>query len=153
MAAGLAPEREEDEEQHDINITPFIDVMLVLLIIFMVAAPLSTVDIPVDLPVSTAKPQARPEKPLFVTIKADLSLAVGETPVAAAYLTRALDEITLTSRDTRVFLRGDKAVPYGEILRLMDRLREAGYTKVGLVGLEAGSAPPLAPAAAGAGEP
>src|SRR5579871_4565561 len=78
-------------EAHEINVTPFIDVILVLLIIFMVAAPLSTVDLPVDLPSSTATPQKRPDKPTYVTIKPDLSLAIGETPVKRADLVRTLD--------------------------------------------------------------
>ena len=72
---------DEDEfsEAHEINVTPFIDVMLVLLIIFMVAAPLSTVDLPVDLPSSTATPQKKPDKPIYVTIQADLAVAIGDT--------------------------------------------------------------------------
>ena len=73
MASRLENDEEESTELHEINVTPFIDVMLVLLIIFMVAAPLSTVDIGVDLPVSTAKPQPRPDKPIFLTIKASAS--------------------------------------------------------------------------------
>jgi biopolymer transport protein ExbD len=151
---GFTPESGEvDDEQHEINVTPFIDVMLVLLIIFMVAAPLSTVDVPVNLPVSTAKPQPRPDKPLYVTMKADLSLSVGEMPITMADLTRALNDTSQGNRDTRVFLRGDKAVPYGEILSLMDRLREAGYTKVGLVALESGAVAPSATAASGLPQP
>jgi biopolymer transport protein ExbD len=68
---------------HEINVTPFIDVMLVLLIIFMVAAPLATVDIAVNLPASTAEPQSRPEQPLYLTVKSDLTLALGETPASS----------------------------------------------------------------------
>src|SRR5262245_2208170 len=84
---------DEDEfgETHEINVTPFIDVILVLLIIFMVAAPLSTVDLPVDLPTSTAVPQKRPDKPTYVSIKADLAVAIGETPVKRADLVATLD--------------------------------------------------------------
>ena len=78
-------------EVHEINVTPFIDVMLVLLIIFMVAAPLATVDIPVNLPASTAEPQPRPDKPLFLTVKADLTLALGDDPVQRELLRSALD--------------------------------------------------------------
>ena len=123
-------------ETHEINVTPFIDVMLVLLIIFMVAAPLSTVDVPVDLPVSQAAPAKKPDKPIYVTIKSDLSLAVGNDPVLWTGLGPALDAQTANDRNKRLFLRADKAVPYGELMRLMDALRAAGYVKVALVGLE-----------------
>jgi biopolymer transport protein ExbD len=78
------PLEDDFPEVHDINVTPFIDVMLVLLIIFMVAAPLSTVDLPVDLPSSTAVPQKKPDKPLYVTIAADLAVAVGEIPISGS---------------------------------------------------------------------
>src|SRR5512133_2397212 len=78
-------------EAHEINVTPFIDVMLVLLIIFMVAAPLATVDLPVDLPSSTATPQKKPDKPVYITVKSDLSVAVGETPVKRRDLARTLE--------------------------------------------------------------
>ena len=94
MGASLGEIDDDDDdfgESHDINVTPFIDVMLVLLIIFMVAAPLSTVDLPVDLPTSTAMPQKKPDKPTYVTIKADLAVAIGETPVKRVDLVRSLD--------------------------------------------------------------
>ena len=84
MAARLDNGDDDGAELHEINVTPFIDVMLVLLIIFMVAAPLSTVDIAVDLPVSTATPQPRPDKPLFLTIKADLTVVLGNDPIPSA---------------------------------------------------------------------
>ena len=110
--------------------------MLVLLIIFMVAAPLSTVDIAVDLPVSTAKPQPRPDKPLFLTIKADLSLALGNDPIPAGQLARPSMRRRKWTASKRIFLRADKTVPYGELMRVMNLLRAAGYLKVALVGLE-----------------
>jgi biopolymer transport protein ExbD len=142
--AGQVQDGDDDpddlDENSEINITPFIDVMLVLLIIFMVAAPLSTVDVLVDLPVATAKPQPRPQKPIFVTMKADLSIAVGETGIDRRQLISALDVTTKGDRDARLFLRADKTVDYGEVLGLLDRLREAGYLKVGLVALESGPA-------------
>jgi biopolymer transport protein ExbD len=126
---------------HEINVTPFIDVMLVLLIIFMVAAPLATVDISVNLPTSTAQPQPRPPAPQFLTLKADLSLTLGDQGVARAALGPALDAATNGDRDSRIFLRADKAVPYGEVMEVMNLLRAAGYLKVALVGLDKGSAP------------
>src|SRR6476619_2693051 len=123
-------------EVHEINVTPFIDVMLVLLIIFMVAAPLATVDIQVNLPASTAEPQPRPEKPLYLTVKADLALALGDDPVERGALAATLDTLTRGEKDTRIFLRADKTVPYGELIEVMNLLRGAGYLKVALVGLE-----------------
>jgi TonB system transport protein ExbD (group 1) len=123
-------------EAHEINVTPFIDVMLVLLIIFMVAAPLATVDIGVDLPASTAAQQPRPDKPVFVTVKPDLSLAVGEDIVARDALASTLDGVTQSNKDERIFLRADKAVSYGELMTVMNLLRDAGYLKIALVGLD-----------------
>ena len=123
-------------EVHDINVTPFIDVMLVLLIIFMVAAPLATVDVPVDLPASTVQPQQRPPKPVYLTVKADLSLAIGDDPITSGSLAAALDEASGDDKDERIFLRADRAVPYGAVMQVMNDLRAAGYLKVALVGLE-----------------
>jgi biopolymer transport protein ExbD len=123
-------------EVHEINVTPFIDVMLVLLIIFMVAAPLATVDIQVNLPASTADPQPRPDKPLYVTLRSDLSVSVGNEPVTRDLLRSALEAETKGDKDARIFLRADKAVPYGEMMEIMNLLRGAGYRKVALVGLE-----------------
>ncbi len=123
-------------EVHDINVTPFIDVMLVLLIIFMVAAPLSTVDLPVDLPTATAVPQKKPDKPLYVTIQADLALAVGETLVKRVDLVRSLDATGDQGKDRRIFLRADRGVPYGELMDVLETLRSGGYLKIALVALE-----------------
>jgi biopolymer transport protein ExbD len=123
-------------EAHEINVTPFIDVILVLLIIFMVAAPLSTVDLPVDLPTSTATPQKKPDKPTYVTIKPDLALAIGETPVKRADLVRTLDATADGGKDRFVFLRADRAVPYGELMDVLEILRAGGYAKIKLVALE-----------------
>ena len=129
-------------EAHEINVTPFIDVMLVLLIIFMVAAPLATVDLGVDLPSSTAQPQPRPEQPVFVSLRSDLSLAVGEQIVAREEVAGALDGATKGNKDERLFLRADKTVSYGELMAAMNLLRDAGYLKVALVGLEGSGAMP-----------
>lgn len=154
MAGGLLPTGGDDpSEMSEINVTPFIDVMLVLLIIFMVAAPLSTVDAPVDLPVSTAKPEPRPDKPVFVTMKADFSVLVGEATVAPEDFELMMGRATKYDYAQRIFVRADKSVPYGEVTRVMNMLRAAGYLKIALVGAEgstvpAGPAPIAAPAAA-----
>jgi biopolymer transport protein ExbD len=140
MGSSLADTDLDDDgdfaETHEINVTPFIDVILVLLIIFMVAAPLSTVDLPIDLPSSTAAPQKKPDKPTYVSIKPDLGLAVGETAVKRTELVRALDAMADSSKDRFVFLRADRAVPYGEMMDVLEILRAGGYTKIKLVALE-----------------
>jgi biopolymer transport protein ExbD len=123
-------------ESHEINVTPFIDVILVLLIIFMVAAPLSTVDLPIDLPTSSATPQKKPDKPTYVSIKPDLTLAIGEDLVKRTDLIHSLDALADMNRDRYVFLRADRSVPYGELMGVMEILRAGGYSKIKLVALE-----------------
>jgi len=140
-------------EAHEINVTPFIDVMLVLLIIFMVAAPLSTVDLPVDLPTSSATPLKKPDKPTYVSIKSDLTLAIENDPVKRVNLVASLDRLADMSKDKYVFLRADREVPYGELMGVMELLRSGGYTKVKLVALEAVPKPAAAAPAAGAAKP
>lgn len=124
------------QENHEINVTPFIDVMLVLLIIFMVAAPLATVDVKIDLPASTAKPAPRPDKPIYLSIKEDNSLFLDNEQVDPALLGSVLDKRTAGDKDKTIFVRGDKGVDYGDLMQVMDNLRGAGYLKIGLVGLE-----------------
>src|ERR1700709_687626 len=108
MAVSLAGSDHDDDddfgETHEINVTPFIDAILVLLIIFMVAAPLSTVALPIDLPSSTATPQKKPDKPTYVSIKADLAVAIGETQVKRVDLVRALDAMPDANKDRFFFL-------------------------------------------------
>jgi biopolymer transport protein ExbD len=136
VAVRLDHGEDDLQEVHDINVTPFIDVMLVLLIIFMVAAPLATVDVPVELPSTTVTPQPRPDKPVFLTIKSDLSLAIGDDAVSEGGLGSALDAATGSNKDQRIFLRADRSVSYGNVMNVMNDLRGAGYLKIALVGLE-----------------
>ena len=129
-------------ELHEINVTPFIDVMLVLLIIFMIAAPLATVDIGVDLPAANAEASPKPDKPLTLTLKSDQSVLVDGKTIARPQLAAALDQATGADKKQRVFLRADKRVPYGDLMNLMNALRDAGYLHVALVGLEADKVKP-----------
>ena len=136
MSVRLDHGKDELDEVHEINVTPFIDVMLVLLIIFMVAAPLATVDIAVDLPSSTSPEQPRPDKPVFLTVKPDLTLTIGNETIARDALGTSLEAAANGNKDARIFLRADKVVPYGDVMEVMNLLRAAGFLKVALVGLE-----------------
>jgi biopolymer transport protein ExbD len=138
MGMSLSEGADDDDdfaESHEINVTPFIDVILVLLIIFMVAAPLSTVDLPIDLPSSTATPQKKPDKPTYVSIKADLAVAIGENMVKRVDLVRSLDAMPDLATNKLVFLRADRAVPYGDMMDVLELLNAGGY-KIKLVTLE-----------------
>ena len=139
MAIRLSDNADDLPVNHEINVTPFIDVMLVLLIIFMVAAPLATVDVKVDLPVSNAQPAPKPDKPVFLSIRADGQMLVGEKPVTAADLGAAIAQATGGDREQRVFLRADKTITYDTIMAAMNGLRAAGYVHVALVGAEGGA--------------
>jgi biopolymer transport protein ExbD len=152
MGASIADNELDDDadfaETHEINVTPFIDVILVLLIIFMVAAPLSTVDLPIDLPSSTAIPQKKPDKPTYVSIKSDLAVAIGENLVKRVDLVRSLDTMANADKERPIFLRADRAVPYGELMDVLEILRAGGYAKIKLVALEGvleAGLPPSAP--------
>ena len=146
IAEGGLDDDEEFAEAHEINVTPFIDVMLVLLIIFMVAAPLSTVDLPIDLPSSTAQPQKKPDKPTYVSVKPDLTLWIGEKPVKRADLIAALDAASDTNPERLVFLRADRAVTYGDLMDVLELLRRGNYRMklVTLEGVPEGATPPPA---------
>jgi biopolymer transport protein ExbD len=152
MGASIADTELDDDadfaETHEINVTPFIDVILVLLIIFMVAAPLSTVDLPIDLPSSTATPQKKPDKPVYVSIKPDLTLAIGEKPVRRAELVGALNAAADTNPERLVFVRADRGVAYGDLMDVLELLRQGNY-RMKLVALEgAAEAATPAPSAA-----
>ena len=151
MGASIADSDLDDDseysESHEINVTPFIDVILVLLIIFMVAAPLSTVDLPIDLPTSTATPQKKPDKPTYVSIKPDLAVAIGETLVKRVDLVRSLDAMADANKERFIFLRADRAVPYGELMDVLELLRAGGYSRIKLVALEGVPGSAVAPAA------
>lgn len=142
MAISPSTQRDDDDDgaMAEINVTPFIDVMLVLLIVFMVAAPLSTVDVPLNLPTSSAEATQRPEDPVWLSLAPDLTLTLGNQPLARADLQAALDVQSKGKRDVQVFLRADRVVPYGDLMVVLDQLRSAGYLKVALVGLQGGDA-------------
>ncbi len=120
----------------EINVTPFVDVMLVLLIVFMVAAPLMTVGVPIDLPKTQAKQMEGDSKPITVSIKADGKIFLQDAEVDADTLIAKLQAIAKDGLDERVFVRGDKSADYGTIMRVMGRLNSAGYKRIGLVTLE-----------------
>lgn len=129
---------QELQDNHEINVTPFIDVMLVLLIIFMVAAPLATVSVPVDLPSSKAQPQPVTQVPLYLTLQANRILTLGEDQVVTyEKLGQALHEHFGDDRDQRIYLRADQQIVYGDVIEVMGLISAAGYQKVALVGLEA----------------
>lgn len=136
MAIHFSDQSDDLPVNHEINVTPFIDVMLVLLIIFMVAAPLATVDVKVDLPVSTATPAPKPDKPVFLSIQADGRMLLGEREETQASLGQALVTATGADRDQRIFLRADKAITYDTIMQAMNARRASGYLHVALVGAE-----------------
>ncbi|MFG1173356.1 TonB system transport protein ExbD [Erwiniaceae bacterium CAU 1747] len=139
MAMRLNEDLESNGEMHEINVTPFIDVMLVLLIIFMVAAPLATVDVRVNLPASTSAPQPRPEKPVYLSIKADNQLFIGNDAVTPETLVDTLVKQTEGNKETTIFFQADKSVNYETLMGVMDKLRQAGYLKIGLMGMETAS--------------
>lgn len=130
---------EQDTEFSEINVTPFIDVMLVLLIIFMVTVPLTTVTVPLDLPVAQEKPTPPTDKPLVLSLDKEKQLFLGDEPISDEQLITALNSKTGSNFDTVVFFQVDKAVNYDSLLQVINRLRQGGYLKIGLVGLEEGN--------------
>ena len=133
MSIKLGSDSDEMDEISEINITPFIDVMLVLLIIFMIAAPLATVTVPLDLPVSTAQAQPDPQEPIFLSLQGDLKLSLGDRAIDRTMLSGELDRASKGDKQARILLRADRSVAYGDLMGVMDDMRKAGYLKVGLV--------------------
>ena len=136
MSIRLSDNSDDLPVNHEINVTPFIDVMLVLLIIFMVAAPLATVDVKVDLPAANAAAAPKPDKPVFLSIQADGKILVDESIVTLAELGAAIGVATKADKEQRIYLRADKTITYDTIMGAMNKLRSAGYLHVALVGAE-----------------
>ncbi|WP_435641701.1 protein TolR [Micavibrio aeruginosavorus] len=118
----------------DINVTPFVDVMLVLLIVFMVTAPLLTAGVPVDLPKSEAKQIAEEDnKPLEISVMKDGKIFIGETEVERDRLIPLLSSMTNNDPDRRIFIRGDQGLPYGDVMDVIGSVNKAGFRKVALI--------------------
>jgi len=125
------------EMNHDINVTPFVDVMLVLLIIFMVAAPLASVSVKVDLPPANAKPHANPDKLVYISIKANGDYYIMDDKTDLSELPDALRlAVGPGAANSRIFIRGDSEVEYGKFLDLMNTMQDNGFYSVALVGLD-----------------
>jgi biopolymer transport protein TolR len=117
----------------EINVTPFVDVMLVLLVIFMVTAPLLTVGVPVDLPKADAAAISKPSEPLVVTVTAEGKVYLQETEMTDSALIDKLKALAANKDEQRIYVRGDKAVPYGRVMEVMSQLAGAGFNKVALI--------------------
>lgn len=121
---------------NEINMTPFIDVMLVLLIIFMVAAPLMTVGVPIDLPESRAAVMEGQTKPITISVDAGGKVFVQDAEVPVDQVVERVTTLSKAGADERIFIRGDRTADYGTVMRVMGRLNQAGFKKIGLVTLE-----------------
>ncbi len=129
----------------EINVTPLVDVMLVLLVVFMVAAPLLTVGVPVDLPQTQAPPITEPKEPLVITINNEGHIFIQETDIPTEALVPRLEAITGSNPDALLYVRGDKAINYGRVLEVMSLVSTAGFHKVSLIA-ESPKGAPVAPA-------
>jgi biopolymer transport protein TolR len=125
----------------EINVTPLVDVMLVLLIVFMVAAPLMTVGVPIELPKTEAKPMNQQTEPLTISVQADGKVFVQETEIPLAELSAKLQALAKNGNQEQLMVRADTAVPYGAVMEVMGVLNSAGYTKIGLVTFPKDKAP------------
>ncbi len=130
-------ENNSDRLMADINVTPFVDVMLVLLIIFMVTAPMMIQGVNVSLPETTAAPLISDEERLLVTIDTDSRIYVNDYPVTADFLKDKLENILMGRSERDVYLRADKAIPYGTVVYVMSQIKKAGVDKLGLVTIPA----------------
>ncbi len=117
----------------EINVTPFVDVMLVLLIVFMVTAPLLTVGVPVDLPKTEAKTISDPEEPLVISVNAAGEIYLQDSQIEIENLVPRLVAITENKPDTRIFVRGDQSISYGQIMEVMGTVNFAGFKRVALI--------------------
>ncbi|MBR0681464.1 ExbD/TolR family protein [Roseomonas eburnea] len=136
MAFSMGGDSGEDDDaapMSEINVTPFVDVMLVLLIIFMVAAPMMTSGVPVDLPRSAAPRVSNPSPPVVLTVTRDGAVHIGEERVAEPALAARLATMKAANPEIAVHVRGDRSVPYGEVLRIMGRVTAAGIPRVSLI--------------------
>ena len=142
--------RRKAQPMSEINVTPMVDVMLVLLVIFMVTAPLLTVGVPVDLPQTAAPPINEPKEPTVITVNKDGAVFIQETTIPLDSLVSRLQAITGSNPDAVLYVRGDKDVPYGKVLEVMSLISNAGFHKVSLVAEtpKGGQAPPPVPAPA-----
>ncbi|WP_306029087.1 protein TolR [Stappia sp. MMSF_3263] len=134
--SGRRRRRRRQQPMSEINVTPFVDVMLVLLIIFMVAAPLLTVGVPLDLPETQAKPLEGATEPITISVSADGRIYMQDTEIAAEEVIPKLEAIAANGYEERIFVRGDENADYGTIMRVMGRINAAGYKRLGLVTLE-----------------
>ena len=125
--------RRHQAPMSEINVTPMVDVMLVLLIVFMVAAPLLTVGVPVNLPKTGAKPLTGDNEPLAITVKADGEIFLQDTAIESSNLVSKLRAISETGYEERIYVRGDKDVAYGDVADVVARINAAGFSKVALV--------------------
>jgi biopolymer transport protein TolR len=135
----------------EINVTPLVDVMLVLLIIFMVTAPLMTSGVPVDLPKTNAQQLNSDSEPLTVAIKADGTIFLQDQSVDVGDLVGKLQALSKDNPDRRIFVRGDKDLAYGRIMEVMGTITQGGFTKVALLAEQPGGPPPAAPSTPPAG--
>ena len=130
---GFTPRNGKNRLVAEINVTPLVDVMLVLLIIFMITAPMMTQGVAVDLPETTAKPLPQKEKPITITINRKGELTLDKTKISRRLLRQKLAKLALKNKDRPVFLNADKRVAYGQVIKIMADVKNAGFEKLGMI--------------------